>query len=165
MSALNDYGSDRFLPLVEGIHYLFLHMPMRSEISSICVTADHRSRKRVEIHLAPGSLAEICRGLVEWDTTLHDCQIMAELSAYGAILRLGLAGNTDEHDTPVQIWGTVPYDPDRTGLLLQPDQRTFLSLDELAHWMLHDWIPDHPVFRSTIDETDDPDDIGESVAP
>lgn len=133
------YASARFLPLLEAIHELLRDYPIRSAMGSIRILADESYRELVVVYLASGmSLTTLTRAVIEWHKTLDTATIAAERSSCGATLRLGLLGSTDE--TKVEVWGEIPYDSRRTGLLIDPGRRTFLSLNDIAHWLVGEWM-------------------------
>jgi hypothetical protein len=135
----DEYGSTRFLPLLAAIHELLRDYPIRSAIGSIRVLADESWRELVVVNLASGlSLATLTRAVIEWRQTLGTPTIAAERSGCGATLRLGLLGHTN--DVKVEVWGEIPYDSGRTGLLIDPGERTSLSLDDIAGWLVGEWM-------------------------
>lgn len=152
------YASERFLPLVEAIYELLRDYPIRSEMGSVRIMAEESWREVVVVDLASGlSLTALTRAVIEWHKTLDTAAIAAERSTCGATLRLGLIGRTN--DTNVEVWGEVPYDSQRTGLLIDPDQRTFVSVDDIAYWMVDGWM------RGDNDDDRSDRDGGGAVAP
>lgn len=173
MTGTKGYASEPFVPLLESIHELLRDLPVRAPMDSVQVVARQPWEILAVVQLAAGSsLGAVTRGLVEWNATLVDGQFLAERSACGGMLRLGLAGRTDD-DTTVEVWGVLTYASKHTGLLLDPGQRIHLTVSELAYWMLDDWTPDDETSewanRPTTTTTDDGDGVsGEgdgSVAP
>lgn len=135
----DEYASARFVPLLEAIHELLRDYPIRSAMGSIRIMAEESYRQVVVVYLASGlSLATLTRAVIEWHKTLDTATVAAERSSCGATLRLGLIGRTDE--TNVEVWGEIPHDSARTGLLIDPGRRTFLSLDEIAGWLVGEWM-------------------------
>lgn len=138
MSETGEYASARFVPLLEAIHELLRDYPIRSAIGSIRVLAEESSREVVMVNLAGGlSLATLSRAVIEWHQTLDTATVAADRSDCGATLRLGLIGRSNNID--VEVWGETPHDSDRTGLLIDPGRRTFLSVEGIAGWLVSEW--------------------------
>lgn len=150
MTEANDYGSARFVSVLEAVLTLFEYLPMRGAMDSIQLVAEDPSRVRVVVHLAAGSLADVARAVAEWQMSLVDGHVLAERSTSGDTLRLGVTGRTDKDGPDVEVWGTLPYESD-TGLALDPGERFALEVGDFARWIIDDWKPNHTTSETSGD--------------
>jgi hypothetical protein len=127
-------GSDMFLPVLDSLHTLLRGYPIQALMCSIEVNAESPARPTVLVQLAETDLAATARGLLEWQRTLADSQIVAARTTDGTTLHVGVSGQLDTDNLPVEVWGAAPFEERLIGAGLEPGERLSLPVEELAVW-------------------------------
>lgn len=127
-------GSEKFLPLLESLHTLLRDYPIQAQMCSIDIDVESRDRPEVLVQLAETELPATARGLLEWHRTLANSQILAKRTTDDTTLHLEVCGQIDTDDTPVEVWGEIPFDELLIGAGLQPGHQVPLPIEQLATW-------------------------------
>jgi hypothetical protein len=129
-------GSHRYLTVLESLRDLFVHYPLRAEMSSITLATDATGQVSIVVALHRADTAMLAAGVVEWRRTLAEVRTWAWRTPDGEELYVSAAGHAPECEgmRVAVIAGPVPQDA-YLEHDLDPDVSTEIDLDTLYRWL------------------------------
>ena len=131
---IDDAGSRRYVEELTAFGAMLTNCPIESAIGAVQMGVAENGSTMFMVYLPTRRLAEGAAALVEWRRTLVRPAGVAERSADGETVRIGVMGKSTESAADVVVWvSNIPYG-DLTCVAVEPDGQAVFGLDLLDLW-------------------------------